>query len=83
MAGEISCMEVVELVTDLLEGVLPLERRAQVGEHLEECEGCLAYVEQMRATIRALRAAPLEELSAARRRELLRAFRGWAAALPG
>jgi anti-sigma factor RsiW len=43
--------EIVELVTDYLEGVLDPEMAAEVQAHLELCDGCATYVEQMRATI--------------------------------
>lgn len=47
----ISCQEVVELVTDYLEGALPEEDVARFEQHLELCDGCRYYVEQMRITI--------------------------------
>jgi anti-sigma factor RsiW len=81
-AGEISCRELVDLVTEFLEGALPAARLAEVEEHLVICEGCQAYVEQMRETIRVLRTAPVGELAPARRESLLEAFRGWAAGRP-
>jgi anti-sigma factor RsiW len=59
---DLACRELVELVTDYLEDALPTAERERFEAHLEECEGCDAYVEQVRATIRlAGRAAPLEE----------------------
>jgi anti-sigma factor RsiW len=45
------CADVVELVTEYLEGRLPDSERRRVDEHLTECDGCTAYVEQMRTTI--------------------------------
>ena len=59
---DLACRELVELVTDYLEGALPSGERERFEAHLGECEGCDAYVEQVRATIRlAGRAAALEE----------------------
>jgi len=49
--AHIACRDLVEMVTDYLEGALPLARAAAVQAHLAECEGCTAYVEQMRRTI--------------------------------
>jgi hypothetical protein len=43
------------------------------------CEGCTAYVEQMRATLRVLGEIPPEALSPEAERELLDAFRDWRA----
>ncbi|MGN6358798.1 MAG: anti-sigma factor family protein, partial [Thermomicrobiales bacterium] len=51
-ANELSCQELVELVTDYLEGALSAEDRARFEAHLATCRGCTAYVEQMRLTIR-------------------------------
>jgi len=50
----LSCREVVELTTEYLEGRLA-ELERLVDEHLDECDGCTEYIEQMRATIGLLR----------------------------
>jgi anti-sigma factor RsiW len=47
----ISCQEVVEVVTDYLEGRMTPEDVAIFEAHLELCDGCKWYVEQMRITI--------------------------------
>jgi anti-sigma factor RsiW len=73
--NEIVCRELVELVTDHLEGALSPGALARVEEHLLLCEGCAAYVEQMRMTTRLLQALPSAGLAPSRREELLRAFR--------
>jgi predicted anti-sigma-YlaC factor YlaD len=49
---DIPCRHVVELVTEFLEGVLPIDDVIVVERHLAMCEGCAAYLEQMRETIR-------------------------------
>ena len=54
-AKELSCQELVELVTDYLEGVLDPSRLAALDAHLAACDGCDTYVEQMRQTVAALR----------------------------
>jgi anti-sigma factor RsiW len=71
----VHCQEIVELVTDYLEGVLDPDTTAEVEAHLELCDGCDIYVEQMRATIRALGKVPVATLSEAAQAELVRAFR--------
>jgi len=76
---EIVCRELVELVTDYLEGTLDESTRARVEEHLAVCEHCTEYVEQMRITTRALREVRTAELEPERRDELLAMFREWAA----
>lgn len=75
----ITCRELVELVTDHLEGRLPESERERFEDHLALCPGCQAYVEQMRATLRALGRIPEGSLSPAARDELLHAFRDWRA----
>ena len=52
---EITCQEFVELVTDLIEGQLEVARRLEAEAHLGECDGCEAYLVQMRVTITGLR----------------------------
>jgi anti-sigma factor RsiW len=47
----LSCRELVELVTDYLEGALPLRERERFEAHMAECDGCDAYVEQVRAVV--------------------------------
>ena len=78
----ISCQEVVELVTDYLEGVLDSDTAAEVEAHLGLCQGCNLYVEQMRATIQALGRVPVESLSDHAQAELVRAFRDLGGAEP-
>ena len=72
------CRDVVELVTDYLEGVLAPPLRAAVAEHLRGCDGCSTYVGQLRATAGTLGSAPppLDPEFCAR---LVAAFRGWSA----
>ena len=49
---EPTCREVVEIVTEYLEGTLALEELEALEQHLAGCNGCTAYVEQIRAVIR-------------------------------
>jgi MFS family permease len=58
-ADELACKELVELITDYLDGVLPPDLRQKVQTHLADCDGCTKYIEQIRATVRALEAADL------------------------
>ena len=74
---QLSCQELVELVTDYLEGALSEEERLRFEEHIGPCDGCRIYLEQMRQTITALGHLPEEALSPDAERELLDAFRGW------
>jgi anti-sigma factor RsiW len=74
---ELTCAELVELVTDYLEGALPLDERGRFEEHLATCGGCSVYLEQMQTTIAAAGRLREEELDPQARDELLAAFRGW------
>ena len=56
------CVEVVELVSDYLDGGLDPETRRRVEEHLALCPPCRVYVEQVRDTVRALGRLPEDEL---------------------
>jgi anti-sigma factor RsiW len=69
------CNELVELITDYLEGRLPPEEHARFEAHLDECDGCATYVEQMRRTIRAMGALEVDSLTPQTRERLLAAFR--------
>jgi anti-sigma factor RsiW len=77
---ELTCRELVELVTDYLEDRLTLQTRARFEAHLADCEYCATYVEQMGQTIRTLGRLPEESLSPQARDALLEAFRDWPAA---
>jgi MFS family permease len=58
--AELACQELVELVTDYLDGVLPPDLKAAVQQHLDGCDGCTEYVRQIGLTIRALQQADLQ-----------------------
>jgi anti-sigma factor RsiW len=73
----LSCQELVELVTDYLEGALPAEQTARFDAHLEPCRGCTAYVEQMRATIELVGRLTPEDVSPEAEAALLGIFRDW------
>ena len=75
-----TCRELVELTTDYLEERLGGPDRERFEDHVALCPGCQAYLDQMRATLRALGRIPEESLSPAAREELLHAFRDWKAA---
>jgi anti-sigma factor RsiW len=76
-ADPLDCQHLVELVSDYLDGALPPPVRATVRSHLRDCDGCVAYVDQLRATVGALGALPREPLDPHFRDRILTAFRGW------
>lgn len=69
------CRAAVELVTDYLEGALDDAMRARFEAHVRGCEGCVAYVAQMRATVAALADVPTDGIDPAVREELLTLYR--------
>ena len=75
----ITCQEVVELVTAYLERSLAADETTLFEQHLNFCEGCVVYVEQMRRTIDAAGRLTEGDVPAPARDRLLAAFRGWSA----
>jgi anti-sigma factor RsiW len=76
--SEITCAQLVELVTAYLDGALPAGDRLRFEQHLVICEGCTAYLDQMRDTIRLTGTLREQHLDGATRDALLHAFRTWA-----
>jgi predicted anti-sigma-YlaC factor YlaD len=74
----LTCAQVVELVTDYLEGGLSDVDRARFDAHLSACDGCTNYLDQIRVTIAVVGRVREEDLSAEAKAGLLTAFRGWA-----
>lgn len=73
------CREVVELMTDYIEGTLSDGDRARFEEHIAGCDGCRAYLEQLRTTKRVLGTLAAEPIPAAVKADLLQAFKSWKA----
>lgn len=48
----LTCPEIVELVTDYLEDRISPQLRRRFDVHLAQCEGCTAYLDQMRQLLR-------------------------------
>jgi anti-sigma factor RsiW len=76
---QLSCQELVELVTEYLEGTMAAEDRARFEDHVSRCRGCSEYLEQMRSTIRLLGRLSPEAISREAEDALLAAFRNWKA----
>ncbi len=73
----LSCQEVVELVTDYLEGALEPDEHARIEQHLAGCTKCGAYLDQIRTTIRLVGRVEAASLSAETQRGLVEAFRSF------
>ena len=74
---QLSCQELVELVTDYLEGALPAAERASFEYHIEGCRGCHEYLRQMRRTIELTGSLTPTDISPEAEAALLGAFRDW------
>jgi len=72
-----ACAELVEVITDYLEGTLGEHDRRRFEAHLAVCPYCVNYLDQMRELIETLGELRPESLSPRRQEELLAAFRGW------
>jgi anti-sigma factor RsiW len=74
---DLSCDEVVRLVSDYLEGALTQADAARFEAHIVMCDGCAAYLDQMRETIKLVGELPEESVPDATWNRLLVAFRDW------
>jgi anti-sigma factor RsiW len=73
----ISCQEVVELVTDYVEQALPAEEASVFEQHLNFCDGCVWYVDQVRTTIDVVGELRAEDVPEETKSKLMTAFRDW------
>lgn len=71
------CDELVELITDYLDGVLDPATRERFDLHLLECDGCENYLQQFRVTVATVGRIRDTDLDPVYRTRLLSAFRHW------
>jgi anti-sigma factor RsiW len=76
-SDEMTCRELVEVITHYLEDALSDDDRRRFEEHLDECPYCVNYLDQMRVTIATLGELREDSISPETRADLLEAFRGW------
>ena len=76
-SDEMSCQELVEFVTEYLEGTLPAQDRHRFEAHLAGCLGCTSYLAQMRQTIRITSRLNEEAIPPEAKQALLGLFRNW------
>jgi anti-sigma factor RsiW len=74
----LSCQELVELVTDYLEGALEPADQQRFEAHISLCHGCTRYLDQLRETIRLTGTITTDDLTAEAEHALLAAFSDWA-----
>jgi anti-sigma factor RsiW len=76
-ARALTCREVIELLSDYVEGSLSSDDLRRVDEHLALCDGCATYLEQIRETIRLSGMVSDEQVPEPEKTALLDAFRDW------
>jgi anti-sigma factor RsiW len=72
-----NCRQIVELMTDYLEGALSESDRQRFEAHMSGCDGCTEYLEQLRTTLGLARRVVDESIPAELEAELLHAFKNW------
>ena len=77
--GDIPCQEVVEMVTDYLEGALSTADRKRFERHLAGCPHCTEYLAQIRETIRLAGRLTPEDLTPDMTSDLTSLYRSWRA----
>ena len=79
MQKDLTCKELVQLLTDYLEEALPPPEIQRFQGHMGICPECVIYVEQMRITVRVTGQLPPESIDPSVRHRLIEVFRGWKA----
>ena len=74
---DLTCQELVELVTDYLEGTLPVRDRERFEAHLLDCDECPIYLEQIRVTIRTVGTLTEQRMPQTAKEDLLQRFSTW------
>jgi hypothetical protein len=77
VSEELTCEELVELVTEYLEGGLADSERERFEEHVVVCGGCSNYLDQIRVTIEVAGRVTVDDLMEETKTELLAAFKDW------
>jgi predicted anti-sigma-YlaC factor YlaD len=75
--NDMSCKELVELVTDYLEGALAPADQRRFELHIGKCDWCKLYIDQIRLTIKAAGKLTEESIDPRAREDLLAVFRTW------
>jgi anti-sigma factor RsiW len=78
-----TCRQVVELMTDYLEGALSAADRARFEEHIAGCDGCRAYLAQLATTRRVLLRLADEPIPPDLQAELVKTFQSWRSTIQG
>jgi anti-sigma factor RsiW len=77
LSDDLTCADLVELVTEYIDGGLDEHDRERFEEHIVFCSGCSNYFEQMRRTVDLTGRLAVEDVTPEAEAGLLAAFRGW------
>jgi len=73
----LTCQEFVELVTDYLEDTLSPVEGLRFQAHLETCDDCPLYLDQMRLTMKLIGTLTVNSIAPDTMEKLLMLFRNW------
>jgi anti-sigma factor RsiW len=76
---EVACRQAVDLMTEYLEGALSPRDRERFEAHLAECDHCVEYLAQIRATIALVGHFEPDDLSDEALDDLVGLYRSWRA----
>lgn len=79
---DLTCRELVEVITDFVEGAMSDTDRARFDRHLDECTGCRAVMSQFRSTIEVTGRLTEDQVSEAQLDAMREVFRRWRGGAP-
>jgi anti-sigma factor RsiW len=77
ISEDLTCRELVELVTEYLDGTLAPGERDRFEQHVILCDGCAFHLDQMRTTIAVTGSLTEDSVTSEAQESLLRVFRNW------
>jgi anti-sigma factor RsiW len=77
ISEDLTCRELVELVTEYLDGSLTPGDRDRFEQHVILCDGCAFHLDQMRTTIAVTGSLTEDSVTPEAEESLLRVFRDW------
>jgi len=76
-ADDLTCKELVEVITDYFDGAMHDVDRARFERHLAECSGCTSVVSQFRTTIEVTGRLTEDQVTPEQREAMRDVFRRW------
>jgi hypothetical protein len=74
-----TCKEIVEITADFVDGAMTPEQMTRFEMHLNFCDGCFSFVDQIRKTAAIAARLPEDAIPPETKAKLLVAFRDWQA----